>query len=99
MANRLKMAKVHAIQVLRSRGWSQRRIARELGVHRDTVARHAALRIGLALASSLPSPGYVVDTLAQSAALDPALHHLNAIEVRTHRVLGRVDQEAGRPRE
>jgi len=39
MANRLKMAKVHAIQVLRSRGWSQRRIARELGVHRDTVAR------------------------------------------------------------
>ena len=40
MANRLKMAKVHAIQVLRSRGWSQRRIARELGVHRDTVARH-----------------------------------------------------------
>jgi transposase len=41
MANRLKMAKVHAIQVLRSRGWSQRRIALELGVHRDTVARYA----------------------------------------------------------
>jgi transposase len=40
MANRLKMAKVHAIQVLRSRGWSQRRIAQELGVHRDTVARY-----------------------------------------------------------
>ena len=40
MANRLKMAKVHAIQILQSRGWSQRRIARELGVHRDTVARH-----------------------------------------------------------
>jgi len=34
------MAKVHAIQVLRSRGWSQRRIAQELGVHRDTVARY-----------------------------------------------------------
>ncbi len=40
MANRLKMAKMHAIQVLRSRGWSQRRIGRELGVHRDTSARH-----------------------------------------------------------
>ena len=40
MANRLKMAKVHAIQVLRSRGWSQRRIAQELGVHRDTGARY-----------------------------------------------------------
>ena len=37
MANRLKMAKVHSIQVLHARRWSQRRIARELGVHRETV--------------------------------------------------------------
>jgi hypothetical protein len=40
MANRLKMAKVHSIQVLHARGWSQRRIARELGIHRETVARY-----------------------------------------------------------
>lgn len=39
MANRLKMAKVNAILQLRERGWSFRRIARELGVHRDTVSR------------------------------------------------------------
>jgi hypothetical protein len=37
MANVLKMAKVHSIQVLHARGWSRRRIARELGIHR--VAR------------------------------------------------------------
>jgi len=47
----------------------------------------------------LPRPSDLVDMLALGAALDPALHHLNAIEVRTHRILGRVDQEAGRPRE
>lgn len=40
MANRLKMAKVHAIQVLRSRSWSIRWIARELGIHRDTVSHY-----------------------------------------------------------
>ena len=40
MANRLKMAQINAILALRRRGWSCRRIARELGVHRETVSRH-----------------------------------------------------------
>ena len=40
MANELEMAKVNAILKLCERGWSFRRIARELGVHRETVARH-----------------------------------------------------------
>jgi len=43
MANGLKMAVVHAIEELLKRGWSHRRIARELGVHRETVARYARL--------------------------------------------------------
>jgi transposase len=34
------MAKVHSIQTLRAQGWSQRRIARTLGVDRGTVARY-----------------------------------------------------------
>ena len=40
MANRLKMAQINAILALRRRGWSCRRIARELGVHRETVSRY-----------------------------------------------------------
>lgn len=40
MANRLKMAKIDAILTLHQRKWSIRRIAKELGIHRDTVARH-----------------------------------------------------------
>lgn len=43
MANYLKMAEVHAIQTLRAQGWSFRRIGRELGVHRETVARYVYL--------------------------------------------------------
>ncbi len=40
MANERKMAKVSAILALREQGWSCRRIGRELGVHRETVARY-----------------------------------------------------------
>jgi transposase len=40
MANKLKMAMVQAIQQLLAANWSQRRIARQLGVDRGTVARY-----------------------------------------------------------
>ena len=43
MANQLKMDMVNAILTLKQRGWSQRRIARELGINRETVARHVNL--------------------------------------------------------
>jgi transposase len=38
--NRLKMANLDSIVTLHRRRWSIRRIAKELGIHRDTVARH-----------------------------------------------------------
>lgn len=44
MSNRLKMAKIHAIIGLLEQKWSYRRISRELGVDRDTVARYDRLR-------------------------------------------------------
>jgi transposase len=44
MANQLKMAMAHAINGLLERGWSHRRISRELGIHRETVARYDRLR-------------------------------------------------------
>ena len=40
MANRLKMARVQSILSLHAQGWSQRRIARELGIDRETVSRY-----------------------------------------------------------
>jgi hypothetical protein len=40
MANRLKMAKVNSVLRLHAQGWSYRRIAAELGIHRETVARY-----------------------------------------------------------
>jgi transcriptional regulator with XRE-family HTH domain len=40
MANLLKMAISQTIRTLHHRGWSQRRIADELGINRETVARH-----------------------------------------------------------
>jgi len=39
MANRLKVAMNQAIRRLHALSWSQRRIARHLGVHRETVSR------------------------------------------------------------
>jgi transposase len=40
MANHLRMALVETIQNLHERGWSQRRIAEQLSIDRETVARH-----------------------------------------------------------
>jgi transposase len=40
MANQLKMAKIQAILALRERGWSCRRIAKELGLYRETVSKY-----------------------------------------------------------
>ena len=40
MSNLLKVAMIETILSLRQRGWSQRRIARELGINRETVARY-----------------------------------------------------------
>lgn len=41
--NQLKMDIQQAISSLSGRGWSQRRIARELGINRETVARYRSL--------------------------------------------------------
>ncbi len=43
MANQLGMAEQHSIITLWRRGWSHRRIARTLGIHRETVSRYVRL--------------------------------------------------------
>ena len=57
MANRLKMARINAIHTLLDRGWSYRRIARELGLHRETVARYARLRAVHDAKPAISTPG------------------------------------------
>jgi hypothetical protein len=56
MANRLRMAKIHSVLTLRARGWSYRRIARELGIHRETVGRYVQLVEQAAKSANAP-PG------------------------------------------
>ena len=60
MANRLKVAKVQTILTLRSRGWSFRRIGRELGVDRGAVRRHVRLAEAGAPRAKVP-PGRDVE--------------------------------------
>ena len=57
MANQLKMAIVHAVIGLLQRGWSYRRIARELGIHRETVARYDGLRREGTSKPAISTPG------------------------------------------
>jgi len=40
MANRIKMDNIHAIKILHQKNWPERKIARELGIHRLTVRRY-----------------------------------------------------------
>ena len=53
MANQLKMAIVQAILQLHALGWSQRRVATELQIDRETVARY----LKLSQNGAKPAPG------------------------------------------
>jgi transposase len=68
MANQLSMALIDSILTLRQRNWSIRRIAKELRVHRDTVARQIRL---YRQAAQAPQP----DTSEPSSAQVKIGHH------------------------
>ena len=76
MSNHLEMAMIHSIMTLHQRGWSQRRIARELDIDRETVARHL-LSAKAASDGSNPPPGSkaggagVEDSKPATAAANP----------------------------
>ena len=57
MANQLKMATVNSILTLKQLGWSQRRIAEELGIDRETVARYVHSPPTEAKPATNPIPG------------------------------------------
>jgi len=55
MSNRLKMATIQSILSLHEKHWSYRRIARALGIHRETVSRY--VRLAAQAASPAPAGG------------------------------------------
>ena len=69
MANQLKMALIDTIQRLHQQDWSQRRIALELGIDRETVSRYLQL-------AEAPKPANLEGALHDSkpATSDGALH-------------------------
>jgi transposase len=66
MANRLRMARIHTIVTLRAQGWSYRRIARELGIHRETVSRYLALAKARAAGAVSPTGSKPANALTGS---------------------------------
>jgi hypothetical protein len=67
MANLLKMADVQSILTLHARGWSRRRIARELQIDRETVGKH------LALAAAHPKPAKALAGTPGPAGSEPVM--------------------------
>jgi transposase len=57
MANQIKVTVTHSIVTLYNRGWSKRRIARELGLNRETVGRHILLDLERASKPAIPTAG------------------------------------------
>jgi transposase len=81
MANVLNVALIESIQSLHAQGWSRRRIARELGVDRETVGKYVSARScgqnppNLPIGSDGPKPA----TLAGLPALEPADQQIGSL--------------------
>ena len=74
MSNQLKMADIQSILSLQQRGWKQRRIARELGIDRETVARYVKAAAESVAANSKPaiSPnGDLPAAIGPASAISP----------------------------
>jgi transposase len=78
MANQLKVAKVLSIQALHDQGWSQRRIARELGVSRDAVASYLRAHSKPAKAPTGSDASKQAEALTGSEGLDDDSKPANA---------------------
>ena len=71
--NELKMDLQHSIRALTQQGWSQRKIARELGVDRETVARHRRSFDGVQASNpAIPPTGSASETGSETSVPVPA---------------------------
>ena len=69
MSNVLKVSLQTTIYSLADRGWSQRRIARELGISRETVGRY--LLLAQLVKPTISTPGLQADSGPSPAILTP----------------------------
>ena len=72
MANQLKVAMRHKITALHEIGWSFRKIARELGVDRETVARYVHM------AREVPKPAISTSGSEPDQGSKPAISTLGS---------------------
>ncbi|MGE0480404.1 MAG: helix-turn-helix domain-containing protein [Vicinamibacterales bacterium] len=92
MANRLKMAQQNTILALAQRGWSYRRIALELGVHRGTVSLHVRRAAAAGLGPGLPAdanPAISIAGLDGPADDDPDATPPRRFQTQPFRIPGR----------
>ena len=70
MANHVKVAMVNAIKTLKKLGWPKRRIARELGIDRETVTRYFELeQLNLKPATNAPIGSDAISKPASNAPI------------------------------
>jgi transposase len=101
MANRLKMAKIDAILALHQRQWSIRRIAKELRVHRDTVARHIQAYEQQSKQAGAPiGASAVLDDCAEAKPATPAEAPIGSKQaIQQGAPLGSAEPESGHGRQ
>jgi transposase len=71
MANLLKMAMIDTVLSFHRLGWSNRRIARELGIDRDAVSRHIHQALAQAKAATAPAGSDEAAAQAKTATAPP----------------------------
>jgi transposase len=86
MANVLNVALIESIQALFAQGWSRRRIARELGVDRETVGKYVSPRLSGQNQPNLPtgsdgSKPATLPGLPAPAPADPEIGGLAGFEI------------------
>lgn len=72
--NQLNVSLQHSISTLAAKGWSARKIARELGVHRETVGRYLQSVAPAAKPANVPT-GSKAGRASQGAPLAAVIEH------------------------
>src|SRR5579862_5664336 len=99
MSNVLKVSLQTTIYSLDERGWSQRRIARELGIDRETVGRYLRLRVKPAISTKTgtgePSESKPAISTAGSSNVAASTPAISTAGVRTGDMGNRLTGDMG----